>query len=164
MKKHTTFSLSLILVLILFSCGSSENKQEASAQEKTNEVLKFEGSRLEVQKLKVGTETILAEIAAKPEDREKGLMGRTMLPENAGMMFVFEYPHKLSFWMRNTELPLSIAFIDKNMKIVDIQEMKPWDDSSYESKIQAMYALEMNKGWFEKHRIKVGDRVSFVTK
>lgn len=161
MKKYLILFLSLIF---LFSCGNSKDKREAAAQEKTSEVLKFEGSRLEVQKLKVGAETILVEIAAKPEDREKGLMGRTALPENAGMLFVFEYEHELSFWMRNTELPLSIAFIDKNMKIVDIQKMKPWDDSSYESKAPAMYALEMNNGWFEKHKVKVGDRASFEVK
>ena len=161
MKKFLFSILIFLLAVSIFCEGNEKNSKQVAT--KKQETLKFEGSRLEVVKLLVGADTLLTEIAAKPEDREQGLMNRQLLPENAGMRFVFEYTHNLSFWMRNTEIPLSIAYIDESMKIIDIQDMKPWDDSSYESKAPARYALEVNQGWFEKHGIKVGDKVSFIT-
>ena len=89
-------------------------------------------------------------------------MNREELPENQGMLFVFESTRILSFWMRNTFIPLDIAFIDDAGKIVDIQRMEPLDESkSYTSAAPALYALEVNAGWFAKNTIKVGGMVSF---
>jgi uncharacterized membrane protein (UPF0127 family) len=75
------------------------------------------------------------------------------------MLFVYEREGMLSFWMKNTRLPLSIAFIDKNGRIVDIQDMQPFSLESHISAYPARYALEMNRGWFAKEGIKVGDLV-----
>ncbi|MDP8952997.1 MAG: DUF192 domain-containing protein [Actinomycetota bacterium] len=100
-----------------------------------------------------------AEIADDETERQKGLMERTELAENAGMLFVYEREQPLSFWMRNTTIPLSIAYIDAEGRIVDIQDMQPLDETPRPSAEPARYALEVNQGFFEKRGVKVGDEV-----
>jgi uncharacterized membrane protein (UPF0127 family) len=101
------------------------------------------------------------EIADTDAERQTGLMGRNILPENAGMLFVFEGAQTLSFWMRDTLIPLSIAYIDAEGRIVDIQDMQPLDDvpPHYVSAEPAQYALEVNQGFFEERGVMVGDTV-----
>ena len=101
------------------------------------------------------------EIADTDAERQTGLMGRNILPENAGMLFVFEGEQTLSFWMRDTLIPLSIAYIDAEGRIVDIQDMQPLDDvpPHYVSAEPAQYALEVNQGFFEERGVMVGDTV-----
>ena len=101
------------------------------------------------------------EIADTDAERQTGLMGRNILPENAGMLFVFEGEQTLSFWMRDTLIPLSIAYIDAEGRIVDIQDMQPLDDvpPHYVSAEPAQYALEVNQGFFEERGVVVGDTV-----
>ena len=77
------------------------------------------------------------------------------------MLFVYSRPQTLSFWMRNTEIPLDIAYISQDGVIVDIQQMDPHTQEQHPSREPAMYALEMNQGWFEEHGVTVGDRVQF---
>ncbi len=102
------------------------------------------------------------EIAQTLEASRLGLMFRESLPEDQGMLFVFPQKHILSFWMRNTFIPLDIAFIDEAGVIVDIQRMAPLDETiNYISAAPALYALEVNAGWFEKQGIKVGAQVKF---
>jgi uncharacterized membrane protein (UPF0127 family) len=103
---------------------------------------------------------VRAEIADNAFERARGLMYRTALAEDRGMLFVFEGEQTLSFWMKNTLIPLSIAFIDSEGRIVDIQDMQPLDDEppSYVSAEPARYALEVNQGFFEKRGVTVGDR------
>ena len=104
---------------------------------------------------------VRVEVADDLAEQTKGLMDRTTLGENRGMLFVYPEEQELSFWMKNTLIPLSIAFIDSERRIVDIQDMKPLDDKppSYVSADPAQYALEVNQGFFEKRGVKVGDRV-----
>jgi uncharacterized membrane protein (UPF0127 family) len=104
---------------------------------------------------------VRVEVADDIFEQARGLMDRTTLGENRGMLFVYPEEQKLSFWMRNTLIPLSIAFIDSERRIIDIQDMKPLDDvpPSYVSAEPAQYALEVNQGFFEKRSVKVGDRV-----
>jgi uncharacterized membrane protein (UPF0127 family) len=103
---------------------------------------------------------VRVEIADNAFERARGLMFRTALAENRGMLFDFEVEQKLSFTMKYTRIPLSIAFIDSEGRIVDIQNMKPLDDDPphYVSAKPAQYALEVNQGFFEEHGVKVGDR------
>jgi uncharacterized protein len=104
---------------------------------------------------------VWVEIADSPVKRYIGLRGRESMPEDQGMLFVFpaEGPH--TFTMADTPLPLSIAFIDSERRIIDIQDMEPFDDEppGYESAEPAQYALEVNQGFFEERGVKVGDRV-----
>ena len=104
---------------------------------------------------------VRVEVADTDAERQTGLMGRTVLPEEAGMLFVFEGEQTLSFWMRDTLIPLSIAYIDAEGRIVDIQDMQPLDDvpPHYVSAEHAQYALEVNQGFFEGRGVAVGDTV-----
>jgi uncharacterized membrane protein (UPF0127 family) len=88
-------------------------------------------------------------------------MGRTHLGKDEGMLFIFEAEDFHSFWMKNTFIPLSIAFIDKDRRIVWMTEMKPMTLDSHVPPKPILFALEMNKGWFSSHGIKVGDTVRF---
>jgi uncharacterized membrane protein (UPF0127 family) len=103
---------------------------------------------------------VRVEIADNAFERARGLMYRTALTEDRGMLFIFKAEQKLSFWMKNTRIPLSIAFIDSEGRIVDIQDMRPLDDDPphYVSAKPAQYALEVNQGFFEERGVKVGDR------
>ena len=91
---------------------------------------------------------VAAEVVATPERRATGLMNRFSLQTDHGMVFVFDRPQPLGFWMRNTYVPLSIAFIDASGKIVNIEDMKPLDESTIWSRGVSLYALEMRQGWF----------------
>ena len=100
------------------------------------------------------------EIADTMDDRLRGLMFRKYLPENQGMLFIFDETEKRSFWMKNTYLPLSIAYISRNGIINEIYHMRPLDTSvTYPSIYPARYVLEVNKGWFKKNNIKKGSKL-----
>jgi uncharacterized membrane protein (UPF0127 family) len=107
-----------------------------------------------------GTRTdVEVEIADDDAERQRGLMDRTALADNAGMLFVFDREKPLSFWMRNTLIPLSVAYIDSDGRIVDIQDMQPLDETPHPSAGPARYALEVNQGFFAARGIGVGDEV-----
>jgi uncharacterized membrane protein (UPF0127 family) len=104
--------------------------------------------------------SLQVEIADTDVKRSQGLMYRRKLDANSGMLFVFPQDQYMNFWMKNTHIPLSIAFIDNQGKISEILHMKPLDDSIiYSSKSKARYALEVNLGWFNKNSINVGCRI-----
>jgi uncharacterized membrane protein (UPF0127 family) len=100
------------------------------------------------------------EIADDVSEQTRGLMYRTALAEDRGMLFIFPHEEIRSFWMKNTLIPLSIAYLNSEGRIVDIQDMKPLDDDlpHYVSAEPARYALEVNQDFFEEHGVKVGDR------
>ena len=101
------------------------------------------------------------EIADTYDSRQTGLMYRRELKENSGMLFVFENESRLNFWMKNTYIPLSIAYIDKTGIIKEIIYMKPLDISlTYPSSVPVMYAIEVNAGWFKKNNITAGCRIN----
>ena len=108
--------------------------------------------------LRAGMHRILAEVASTDETRSRGLMFRDKLGPNEGMLFVFRDKAPHCFWMRNTLIPLSIAFIRDDGSIVNIAEMQPRTDDSHCAIEPVRYALEMDKGWFESKGIKVGSR------
>ena len=102
----------------------------------------------------------IVELAVTDEQRQRGLMGRERLEDGTGMLFVFPDEQVRSFWMKNTLIPLSIAYIDSDGRIIDLQDMKALDDEPphYVSTEPARYALEANKGFFDERGVKVGDR------
>ncbi len=104
---------------------------------------------------------IWVEVAQTPEERAHGLMSRKHLGKDEGMLFIFETEDYHGFWMKNTLIPLSIAFIDKEGRIVWVTDMKPLSLESHLPPKPILYALEMNKGWFTKNSVKVGDVVRF---
>ena len=165
--------LILVVVLLLGACGSGgEYTQE------TGEPIESEGAPSETAEappepaesglpvatvgIEAGGETVevRAEIAADDASRTRGLMEREELAEEAGMLFVFEDEGPRSFWMQNTLIPLSIAYIDSSGEIVDLQDLEPLDETSRPSAEPAQYALEVNQGFFAERGVQVGDTVS----
>jgi uncharacterized membrane protein (UPF0127 family) len=114
---------------------------------------------LPVIPLTAGMYAIQAEVAATPASREQGLMFRKSMPANAGMLFVFEEKAGHCFWMRNTDLPLSIAFLADDGTIINIEDMAPQTDDNHCPKAATRYALEMNKGWFAQKGLKAGAKL-----
>ncbi len=115
--------------------------------------------------ISIGSRELVIEIADTDARREHGLMHRQSLGRDEGMLFIFEGEAVRSFWMRNTRIPLSIAYIDSRKRIIDIQDMQPAPDSEpyprqYPSRGPAMYALEMNLGWFARNNVKIGDKLA----
>lgn len=115
--------------------------------------------RFPVVSLTAGIHVIKAEVAAKDEERQQGLMMREKMAANEGMVFVFEAPAGVCMWMKNTLLPLSVAFIDEGGKIINIEDMKPQTTESHCAKKLVRYALEMNQGWFKQKNIKPGSLI-----
>lgn len=123
---------------------------------------------LEKRKIKIGKQVLTVEIADTMEKRAQGLMFRTSLPKDHGMLFVFENEEELAFWMKNTLIPLSIGYFDRDKKLVNSMEMDPApateiSPKTYHSAKPAMYALEMTKGWFSRNKVGPGTAFSFVS-
>jgi uncharacterized protein len=107
--------------------------------------------------VQIGNEILDVELAETPEQHAKGLRFRQTLAENAGMLFVFPSPQRVAFWMKDAGIPLSIAFIQSDGKIVQIRPMQPFDKTPVSSLSKAIsYALLVNQGWFERHGIEAG--------
>ena len=114
--------------------------------------------------LSAGFHRIEAEVAADQNNRMQGLMFRKSLAANQGMLFVFPRVDRHCMWMRNTPLPLSVAFLDEGGKILNIEDMKPQTDTSHCAAGPARFALEMNLGWFSSRGLKPGQRIGGIEK
>ncbi|MEO8848134.1 MAG: DUF192 domain-containing protein [Casimicrobiaceae bacterium] len=121
-------------------------------------------SGLQRVRLGVDKHVIHVEVADAPGTREIGLMNRFSIPADEGMVFVFPQPQPLSFWMRNTFAPLSIAFIDASGRILNIEDMTPRSEDAHLSKGMALYALEMRQGWFRRNGIEAGAQITGLPK
>lgn len=106
--------------------------------------------------LNIGVHLIRAEVAASDEERGRGLMFRESMGENEGMLFRFPMARKVCMWMKNTLIPLSVAFIGEDGRIINIDDMQPHSLDPRCSGSPARYALEMNQGWFRKRNIRAG--------
>jgi uncharacterized membrane protein (UPF0127 family) len=109
--------------------------------------------------LTAGMYVIQAEVAVTEAQREEGLMFREVLGANQGMVFLFGAPAGVCMWMKNTPLPLSVAFLDADHKIINIEDMQPQTTNSHCAQKPANYALEMNLGWFKQKNIKPGMKI-----
>jgi hypothetical protein len=138
---------SLLLALLLLTGGAALG----CGQEKLDEVISLE----------VGRDTYRVEVARSPEERQEGLMHRESLGDYEGMLFVFERDQHLSFWMKDTRIPLSIAFISADGTIREIRTMEPLSERSVRSTRAVRYALELPRGAFERSGAEPGDTVGF---
>ena len=162
-------ALVLLLASLLFvaGCGGEEkgeppsgNIPETTTPSETTAFSSDESATVALVPSGGGERVELeAEIADEPAEQQRGLMERTELAENAGMLFVFEREQPRSFWMKNTLIPLSIAYMDSDGRIIDIQDMEPLDESPHPSAEPAKYALEVNQGFYEERGIEVDDTV-----
>ncbi len=112
--------------------------------------------------IRIGDCVIKAEIADTPQLREIGLSGRKTLKAGHGMLFVFEFPNRANFWMKDTSIPLSIAFISTDGNILQIEQMTPFDLSLISSRYPVKYALEVNRDFFQENGITVGDAIDLT--
>ncbi|MBX7065786.1 MAG: DUF192 domain-containing protein [Parachlamydiales bacterium] len=115
--------------------------------------------------IRLGKETLNVEIADTFEARRQGLMGRQELPEGKGMLFIYDRAYRLAFWMKDTLIPLSIGFFDDDKRLIEVLDMDPPIGETlikYRCTAPALYALEVPQGWFEKHKIHIGDKFSFL--
>lgn len=117
---------------------------------------------MKYQVLTIGDINVHAEVADTEELRQNGLMYRDSLEQDKGMLFVFDESDRRGFWMKNTRIPLSIAFLSDSGEILNIENMQPYDEASSYSVSPSKCALEMNQGWFRRNGIKSGDVVSGI--
>ena len=141
------FSLRVFLLIQLIA-GGMAFAQEGTAQKD-----------LPRMQLSAGMHLIEVQIAALPEQRQTGLMHRQEMPSSEGMLFVFEQPAQQCFWMKNTLLALTAAFLADDGTIVNLVDMKPQTLDSHCSAKPVRYVLEMNQGWFAKKGIKPGSKI-----
>ncbi len=139
------FFSTLVTVLVLFAATP------ASAQ-------------MPVMELTAGFHRIEAEVAADQGNRMQGLMHRRSMTANHGMLFVFDQADRHCMWMRNTLLPLSVAFLDESGRILNIEDMQPQTENNHCAASPARFALEMNIGWFSGKGIKAGQRIGGIEK
>ena len=109
-----------------------------------------------MKQLKIGNKYYIVRISYTQQEKNQGLQQITRLDDNEGMLFVYDEPQNVSFWMKNTPTPLSIAYIDKTGVIRDIFDMEPYSLKDITSTVSVRYALEVPQGWFEKKNIKIG--------
>lgn len=121
-------------------------------------------AEMPVRQLRISNHTLSVEVAHTQATRSQGLMYRQSLGENSGMLFVFPRPDRYSMWMMNTDIPLSVAFLDEGGTILNIADMMPRTATAHRSAGASKYAVEMNRGWFAARNIKPGDRVTGLDK
>ena len=109
-----------------------------------------------------GSDTVRAEVANTSETRGQGLMYRDAVPDGTGMLFVWDTEGERSIWMQNTYVALDVAFIDRNFRVVDIQQLEPETTDIHDGASPAMFALEVRQGWFAEKGIVVGDRCQLI--
>lgn len=130
---------------------------------KPGDVARFAYRHEKIEGVAFGPNRVRVETVDRPETVERGLMNRDKMDPDAGMLFVFPRPQVLRFWMKNTRIPLSIAFMDPSRKILNLRDMEPFDEKTrHHSDGVALYALEVNKGWFAAHNVKPGDVARFL--
>ncbi len=144
MNRFTFFSTSLGGIALSLASFSAFAQQHA---------------KFPIISLTAGIHVIKAEVATTNAERQQGLMFREKMAVNEGMVFIFEAPAEVCMWMKNTPLPLSVAFIDDSGKIINIEDMKPQSTESHCGKKMVRYALEMNQGWFKQKNIKPGNMI-----
>lgn len=145
------------LLALLFTAGCQPTAKAPPPPVKAAEAVGRPQPKLPTVKLWVGPHELVTEIAATAQQQAMGMMWRTNMAEMEAMIFPSEQPHRASFWMKNTLLPLSCAYIDANGVILEIRDMKPRDETSIVAVTdRVQYVLEVNKGWFERNNVKVG--------
>lgn len=162
------FLAGVFAVAFVVGCQKPASSAPPAPAPKTNAASNFPGGpptkpqpKLQTMKLYVGAEVVTAELAMTQVQIATGMMFRKEMAENEGMLFVFGRPHRTAFYMKNTLLPLNIAYIAGDGTILELLELKPLDETPVEAKTdRVQFVLEMNKGWFERHNVAVGSVIT----
>lgn len=155
----TIFTLIIIgSIIIIFTTFNKSTTTEPET---------LESNQSDLTEIKINTSSgkviVYSELAQTNEERQQGLMNRTELEEDRGMLFIFPKEQMFTFWMKNTLIPLDIIFIDKEKTIINIAENTKTNQTSevYSSKRKGLYVLEVNGGWCKRNGVKAGDNVEF---
>lgn len=158
LQRQALLATGLIIATLPFStCVLAQNTTQISSPGSTTA---RPAAPTTLPALAIGIHRLYVEVANNPESRQTGLMNRDALAPDTGMLFVFPQPAVQCMWMKNTRIPLSVAFIDENSQILNIESMQPETETSHCSRGPALFALEMTQGWFAKRRIEPGERIS----
>jgi uncharacterized membrane protein (UPF0127 family) len=162
-RRVKRFSLTLALLgLTLFGCRDSKPVQAQSTAPPPAALLYYPYAQTNLQRMKVfvGGEELNTAVALQPLERQTGMMWRTNMAEDESMLFPFPVPHRTSFYMKNTYVPLSAAYIDPEGVIQEIHDLKPLDEASVPAASDNIqYVLEVKQGWFKRHNITTGTLV-----
>ena len=142
--------LAAALVVLFSGCGNEPKKSPEP---------KFIQDRFAI---KVGGQAVQMQVAILPYEMQQGLMFVKSMGADEGMIFVYDRPQQMSFWMRNTELPLDIGFFDPDGKLKEVYPMYPHDERPVQSLGVRQFALEMNQGWYRQHRLQAGDEIDLA--
>ena len=145
---------TLFFALIILNAGLAATAAAACASHK------LETAVLTIARADSTSVAITVELARTDEEKAQGLMYRKKLPDGEGMIFIYDRDQQMSFWMKNTVIPLSIAFIAADGRIVEIRDMQPHDLSAVKSSRSVRYALETPQGWFDRAGVKAGDVIN----
>ncbi len=158
MNQWRTMALGLAIALCGGCAGGCKKAASSAAEPDLDSALPTAAQpKLETMKLWLGAEEMVAELALTAQQQQTGMMFRTNLAENAGMLFVFPGPHRASFWMKNCPLPLSAAYIDPEGVILEIHDLHPHNTNSVvASSDRVQFVLETNQGWFGRHHVTPG--------
>ena len=159
--RSISFWVVLSALTVFFSCKKepkTDNQPKAPIEE-SRVVPQVYEPKLPTKSIEVDGNRLLVEVADEPDERQNGLMFRYYLPDTVGMLFIFDDVKPHPFWMKNTFIPLDIAFIDEKLTITDIKWMEPHDETSHYPSRAIKYALETSRGWFLKHNIKPGAKL-----
>ncbi|HAE22187.1 MAG TPA: DUF192 domain-containing protein [Spirochaetaceae bacterium] len=151
MKRISALSISVLAIASAFCALASLS---SCVREKGQ-------GQLDTIAIRSGSVELVVELARTPEEQQTGLMHRTALADGRGMLFVYESDRRMAFWMKNTLIPLSIAFIGSDGVIREIRDMEPRSEATIEATRYARYALEVPQGWFSRAGLGVGDRFVF---
>lgn len=151
----------LFLILLVSACGLAGCQKAETVEPKPltiDDLLPKEAQpKLRTLKLWVGAEELITELALTADQERTGMMFRTNMAENEAMLFVFAGPYRASFWMKNTILPLSAAYVDPGGAILEIHDLKPHDTNSVvASSDRVQFVIEAKQGWFERHNVTTG--------
>lgn len=151
---------AVVLMTLAFGCNRPNSAEAPAPKSSQRQPSGQPQPKLPTITLWLGAKEIIAEQATTARQVQTGMMFRKELGENEGMLFVFARPTRASFWMRNTLIPLSCAYIDPSGVILEIHDMKPLDETGIQaSSDQVQFVLEMNQGWFERNKIGAGTTV-----
>lgn len=140
---------ALVATVLLPSTGCDRQESRSGPDDRKSVADYFE--------IRVGDKLVRMQIAVRDEEMQRGLMERRDLGPNDGMLFVYDRPQSMSFWMRNTPTPLDIGFFDRSGKLVEIYPLHPFDETSVQSRsTELLIALETNQGWFRENGVKTG--------
>ncbi len=151
-SRRRFLSLAALTALVLFTaCGNNDSKHAASPKTADDRFA-----------IKVGERVVQMQLALLPAETQRGLMHRKSMGENEGMLFVFDRPQQMSFWMRNTLIPLDIGYLDPAGELKEIYPMYPHDENPVASRGRMQFALEMNQGWFRAAGVKPGAKLDLA--